>query len=153
MNNDRLFLADGSPWNTAATHLLIDYPYNSHNLLVALRFTVVKESPFLIGLLDTAATWVILPESILTSLQIAVDTSLSLKEKMSSRFGVYEGYLNRLPLNFIAESGDSLQIEATCFISGDWPGPPVIGWKGCLERIRFAIDPSLNRFYFGALAG
>ncbi len=47
--------------------------------------------------------------------------------------------------------GYSLEIDSPCFISDEWQGPPVIGWKGCLGRIRFAIDPSKDRFYFSAL--
>jgi hypothetical protein len=27
----------------------------------------------------------------------------------------------------------------------------VLGWKGCLERIRWAIDPAEEIFYFGSL--
>lgn len=107
----------------------------------------------MIGLLDTASTWVVLAKDMLLYSGSDLERSVLSQEKISTPFGTFRGYLERLPLSITAESGDSLQIEATCFISEDWPGPPVIGWKGCLERIRFAIDPSLNRFYFGALAG
>ncbi|MBI4531612.1 MAG: hypothetical protein HY709_08815, partial [Candidatus Latescibacteria bacterium] len=48
-----------------------------------------------------------------------------------------------------AEEGENVEVEATWFISPDWPGPIVIGWKGCLERLRFAVDPSEDTFYFG----
>jgi hypothetical protein len=45
------------------------------------------------------------------------------------------------------------RIEATWFISPDWPGPLVLGWKGCLERLRFALDPTPEEewFYFGPI--
>jgi hypothetical protein len=31
----------------------------------------------------------------------------------------------------------------------DWPGPTVLGWRGCLDRFRWAIDPDDEVFYFG----
>lgn len=104
-------------------------------------------------MLDTASTWVVLSKDLLLYAEVELERGGLTEEKISTRLGTFRGYLERLPLSITAESGDSLQIEATCFICEDWPGPPVIGWKGCLERIRFAIEPSLNRFYFGALAG
>ena len=54
-------------------------------------------------------------------------------------------------VEFLATEGDNVVVEATWFISEDWPGPAVIGWKGCLERFRFALDPSDDSFYFGSL--
>ena len=60
------------------------------------------------------------------------------------------GSLERIPLTLTASDGDSLTIDATWFVSEEWPGPTVIGWRGALERIRFAIDPSEESFYFGS---
>lgn len=31
----------------------------------------------------------------------------------------------------------------------NWPFPTFLGWHCCLERIRFAIDPAEEKFYFG----
>ena len=59
--------------------------------------------------------------------------------------------MERIPVRFAAEEGNSLEVEATWFLSEDWIGPPVIGWKGCLERIRFALDPAEEPFYFADL--
>lgn len=44
-----------------------------------------------------------------------------------------------------------MTIEATCFTSPDWLGPNVLGWKGCLERLRFAVDPGDESFFVGRL--
>jgi hypothetical protein len=67
---------------------------------------------------------------------------------VDTRFGRLAGWLERMPLRFPAIDGETLEVQATCFISEDWPGPNVIGWKGCLERIRFGIDPTDDSFYF-----
>lgn len=61
------------------------------------------------------------------------------------------GRFERLQTWLVAEEGDELELEATWFISEDWPGPLVIGWKGCLERFRLALDPGKDAIYFGAL--
>jgi hypothetical protein len=52
---------------------------------------------------------------------------------------------------FLATDGEPLSVDAICFTSESWPGPFVIGWKGCLERMRFGLDPSEEAFYFGSL--
>ena len=44
-----------------------------------------------------------------------------------------------------------MRVAGTWFVSEDWPGPNVLGWKGCLERMRFALDPSDESFYFAEL--
>jgi hypothetical protein len=64
-----------------------------------------------------------------------------------------------LSLDFTAEEGQPLTVEATVFVPelkpyqewGDFPS--IIGLNTCLERLRFAIDPSQDKFYFGALSG
>jgi hypothetical protein len=56
-----------------------------------------------------------------------------------------------IPSEFEADEGSPLAVEATWFVADGWPGPIVIGWKGCLERMRFALDPSADAFYFANL--
>jgi hypothetical protein len=34
-------------------------------------------------------------------------------------------------------------------VSAEWLAPTFLGYMGLLERIRFAIDPQANQFYFG----
>jgi hypothetical protein len=52
------------------------------------------------------------------------------------------------PSGLPATEGQALDIEATFFISPDWPGPPVLGWRGGLERFRIALDPFEEWMYF-----
>jgi hypothetical protein len=55
----------------------------------------------------------------------------------------------------LAEAGGNLGFEATAFVPeqheeegwGDMPS--ILGFYGCLERIRMAIDPVTETFYFG----
>jgi hypothetical protein len=54
-------------------------------------------------------------------------------------------------LGLVADNGESLSIEATVWVSREWTGGNFLGYGGLLERIRFAVDPANNLFYFGPL--
>jgi hypothetical protein len=99
-----------------------------------------------IALVDTASHWCILPPDIAVELGYTLATEED--THLHTRFGVLSGELIRLHLTFLADEGEPVEVEATWFLSPDWIGPLVIGWKGCLERLRFAFDPSENDFYF-----
>ncbi len=64
---------------------------------------------------------------------------------------MFQGALYRLPVRIHADEGESLEVEATVFLSPDWPGPNFVGYQGLLQRIRFAVDPETNLFYFGQI--
>jgi hypothetical protein len=51
----------------------------------------------------------------------------------------------------LADTGEPLDVPATVFVTPDWPGPNFLGYQGLLQRIRFAVDPESNRFYFGPI--
>jgi len=71
--------------------------------------------------------------------------------RLSTRLGTYEGYLIRLPIVLVADEGESLKMEGNFFVSDDWPSPVTfLGYSGLLDKIRFALDPQANDFYFGA---
>jgi hypothetical protein len=101
------------------------------------------------ALLDCACPWCILPPAV--AVLLGYDTEAAGDTRLHSRFGLTVGELIRLPIIFVAGEGEPLRVDATWFVSADWPGPMVIGWKGCLERMRFAFDPGANDFYFAAL--
>ncbi|HKI06536.1 MAG TPA: hypothetical protein VKK31_31460 [Thermoanaerobaculia bacterium] len=42
-------------------------------------------------------------------------------------------------------------LDATVLVSQDWFGGSFIGYEGLLQRIRFAVDPETNLFYFGQI--
>jgi hypothetical protein len=73
------------------------------------------------------------------------------KVALSTRFGLLRGSLYRVPVRLPADEGDPLDLEATVFFSPEWRGPSFVGYEGLLQRIRFAVDPEENLFYFGPL--
>lgn len=69
-----------------------------------------------------------------------------------------KGTLHRIPMTLVAEEGNSLRIEPTFFVPQLDPDQVwdddfscVLGMYLCLERLRFAVDPSTDTFYFGEL--
>jgi hypothetical protein len=67
-----------------------------------------------------------------------------------------KGVLHRLPLTLLAGEGENVTIEVTAFVPRvgrhqEWNDqlPCVLGMQYCLERLRFAVDPEHDMFYFG----
>lgn len=149
MVTGQLFKEDRSQWSVGYSGYFPDFRYNNHNLLVGIKFSFGEKYTNIYGLLDTGSEWVVFSKELVDNFGIELEENPDLLKTIHTRFGSITGYLNRLPLTIIAENGNSLPMQATCLISDHWYGPPVIGWRGCLERIRFALDPSLDIFYFG----
>jgi hypothetical protein len=73
---------------------------------------------------------------------------------LQSRSSWIRGSLWQVRIELQADLGESLVVDSTAFIpdeSIDWPLPDFLGLDGFLDRIRFAVDPEENLFYFGAL--
>ena len=108
------------------------------------------------AMVDTGAPWVVLDPELAEALQIEVSGAVELA-RLQIRGIRYDGHLHRLPVNLLAERGESHRVEATIFVPALPPGevwgnkPNFIGLLGLLDRIRYAIDPSTNTFYFGPL--
>ena len=102
-------------------------------------------------MVDTAAPWCIFEPTVGDFVRenfylVSRDVSLS------TRLGIFRGDLYRGPLFFEALEGEPLDVEATVFVSSDWPpGMSFLGYEGLLQRIRFAVDPEVNLFYFGRI--
>ncbi len=103
-----------------------------------------------LAVVDTAASWCVFrPDvgALLLEHFIPVPEVVAL----STRLGLYRGQLYRGMLTLFADVGTPLNVEATVFLTPDWPGPNFLGYQGLLQRIRFAIDPESNQFYFGPI--
>jgi hypothetical protein len=100
--------------------------------------------------MDTAAPWCIFQPEIGFHLQRTfVPTEASVV--LSTRFGRFGGRLYRGIITLPADEGEPLDVDATVFISPDRQGPNFLGYEGFLQRIRFAVDPENNLFYFGRI--
>jgi hypothetical protein len=121
-----------------------------HRLVVALTCRIGGLMNPHDALLDTGSHWCVLPPATAEELGCEpLDEDPPVR--LLTRFGGYDGWLDRIALEIPAAIGEPISIQATWFVSHDWPGPLVLGWKGCLERLRWAIDPEEQAFYFGRL--
>jgi len=68
---------------------------------------------------------------------------------ISTREGSIAGRLERIPLILVADEGVSLNVETMFLVSRDWPGKTFLGYTGFLDKLRIALDASVNDFYFG----
>ena len=130
------------------SHYQADRQLEQHRLFVEVACWVGTQK--VDALVDTGSEWCVLPAEL--AMQLGYDSQTDeLDTRLHTRFGTIVGRLARIALSLHADEGVRVDVEATWFISQDWPGPPVLGWKGCLERIRFALDPAEESFYFAEL--
>ena len=105
--------------------------------------------------LDTGAPYVICKPQIAYSLGLDPQAGEYI-ENVNIRGYYLNGYLYRLTVTLLAEIGEHLPVDATVFVPEltpyqEWEDfPSILGLTGFLERIRFAIDPGEDRFYFGS---
>jgi hypothetical protein len=102
------------------------------------------------AVVDTAAPWCIFSPSVCASLREDFDP-VSGDVLLSTRLGTFRGSLYLVPISFPALQGEALDLQAMVFVSPDWPGGNFLGYQGLLQRIRFAVDPEANLFYFGQI--
>lgn len=106
-------------------------------------------------IVDTGAAWCVINPSLVQPLINTGRADIVEGIGYQIRGTRYEGLLVRLDLAFQDElSNNRMVIDATVFVpelrhDQEWREPNFIGLKGCLERIRFAVDPAESRFYFG----
>lgn len=107
------------------------------------------------AVVDTGGVYLVCDPEIPALLELDPSTSLGMAELIIRGYK-YKGQLYRLPIRFLAEEGESIELEVTAFTprleSGqEWRFPSFLGLQGCLEFLRFAVDPGANVFYFGPL--
>lgn len=144
-----LRLEDGSHFATGSARYDDSLPDETEGTAkIFIRIIPGTFATEVIAQLDTGSPWLILEPEIAGVL--GVDRGQGESYRLSTRFGEKSGRLERLPVTIVADSGDSLEVDATVFLSPEWPaGLNFVGYTGVLERVRFAVDPATNRFFFG----
>jgi hypothetical protein len=147
----RLFLKhdDLVEWSNGAAGYFPDYPVgHNHILLVGMRCRFGELEEEQLALLDTASKWSFCRKEVADALCLNEADSLQ-DIVMSTRLGLIKGFLAKVGIRLVSEFGEDLILKPTFFISSEWDGPNVLGWKTCIESIRLAIDPSQNMLFFG----
>jgi Aspartyl protease len=125
--------------------------------LTRLFITVQVEDQPTDAVLDTGGAYLMLHPEIAESLGLHPESALG-TDTLHVRGLTVTGHLHRVDLTLAADEdeGESVRISVTTFVPALtphtlWDLPTYLGWHGCLERFRFAVDPSQDRFYFAAL--
>lgn len=117
---------------------------------IVIRLAIEPLRTFVPAVVDTAAPWCIFKPEIGEILRRSC-TELPGDVGLSTRLGTIWGRLYQTQIRLPAQEGRSLDLDATVFLSPDWQGGNFVGYTGLLQRIRFAVDPHSNLFYFGDL--
>lgn len=104
---------------------------------------------------DTGGVYLVCDPEIADLLKLDPSSGLG-THKLQIRGFKVRGTLHRVSLTLLAQEGQSLELEVTVFVpclqpNQLWDLPPFMGLTGCLERLRFAVDPTTDTFYFGPI--
>jgi hypothetical protein len=114
-------------------------------VFVKITFSGLQEN--WLAQVDTGAAYSILERGVARDLDLFQAEGQFIR--LSTRLGDLGGRLLRVPLRIVADEGDSLEFEATFFVSPDWHGGTFLGYSGLLDRLRIGLDCPRNLFYFG----
>jgi hypothetical protein len=124
------------------------FPGSDARIVIPVAIDLIPKP--VLAVVDTAAPWCIFEPAVGLILQRRFVQVLK-RVVLSTRLGRYGGSLYRGLITFPADEGEPLDVDATVFLSPDWQGPNFLGYEGLLQRIRFAVDPETNLFYFGRI--
>ena len=145
-----LYLENGDSFAQGACRF-IRSDITEHGGLDRIRLFVQLEEIQTRVALDTGGAYLICPPEIAEALELDPAYRLD-RVELSIRGQPTQGDLHKVYLHLLADEGQghSLQVEVTAFVPEHDRGVPTyMGLKGCLENIRFAVDPATDTFYFG----
>lgn len=149
-----LLFPDQSPF--AAGSAEYDYnPLPGSDTSARIILYVKVEGRATSAILDTGAPFLVCSPDLADNLGFDPQNALS-HHRMNIRGLTIRGTLHRVNLMLPASDGDDLPLEVTAFLPNPeekqmgYTFPSFLGMYGCLERVRFAVDPFSNKFYFGA---
>ena len=147
-----LFFADGRPFVTGLqSHVF--YAPTPAEPKARLVLRVVLEGLTTQAMVDTGGLYLFCMPSVARALNLDATQALG-AQTILFRDERVQGTLHRLTLTLLAEDGEDMQIDVTAFVpDASYESvpelPSILGLHGCLERARFAFDPSTDTFYFG----
>ncbi len=134
-----LFNSHHRPWSVGASRYHSD-PQRIRTVGVRCRLGSLENEDT--ALLDTGAEWSVIDDE--TAQLLSDDLGEALEPLViSTRLGKAEGNIHRLTITLLADGdlGHDVKIDASVAILRNWKGPIVLGYRGFLERLRFALDP------------
>ncbi len=139
-------------WSSGCSSFFTNHKSGFSKIPLAVKCRIGDLETTELALLDTGAEWSVIG----SELSELLEKQLVFPEEsfyMSTRLGKIFGSLYRINISLLAEFGYDIIVESSVFVSQEWKGPVVLGYRGFLERIRFAFDPGIvageQLFYFG----
>lgn len=106
------------------------------------------------AILDTGGVWFILSPGEATLAGIEGWEPLT-EETLGIHGHRIGGQTYRAPVVLLAQEGFAVEVDMNIFVpevdEDDWDLPSFLGWQGCLNLFRFALDATAERFYFATL--
>lgn len=145
---------DGRPFATGATAYQYR-PATAQERTPRITLEVAIDGVETHAMVDTGGIYLVCHPRLATQLRLEPAEAISGPQVLLFRRAVVQGRLYRLTLTLLAQEGDDVVLQATAFVPelqeeeswGDLPS--ILGFYGCLECIRFAIDPRTEIFFFG----
>jgi len=101
---------------------------------------------------DTGGLWVVIQRDLAELIGVG---GSSTTEIIGYRGHKIKGRVDRVALELLAEDGNSILLEASALVPDAHSAPyvdrTILGFQGCLDRFRFAIDPVHQDFHFGTI--
>lgn len=150
-----LFFDDGSRFAEGATSMRMA-SVGRDRASLRILVPIIVEGVQTEAVLDTGGVYLVCDPDLADALDLDPTGGVG-RVRLLIRGEEWEGSLYRLSLMFPAVVGEGVQVEATAFVPRCRPGEPwplgtIAGLTGCLERLRFAVDPRSDMFYFGDLS-
>ena len=146
-----LFSPDGQAFVTGAARFIYAPAIPDLDKSPRIRIPIIIEGFKTSAVLDTGAPYIVCPPDIANQVGLTPENAIDELSLLVHNSRV-PGHLYRLNVTFIAEFGESLDLDTTVYVPQDWQGKPAyIGLTACLDSVRFAIDPQRDQeaFYFG----
>jgi hypothetical protein len=138
------------------TRYLDHYPKDDQNVRIVVTVYLADQAIPIYAIVDCGAPWCVLDPLEFEKVAHRADPVGPLEGKLNIRGLSYTGQLYRIPINFDTILGEAFEVEGTFFVpdvpEGElWRFPNFLGSVGLLNRIRWAVDPDNNLFFFGPL--
>lgn len=144
-----MLLRDGAQFCRGRSRFLDHVPGAHEDTKVYVKIMPEALGQVLVAQLDTGAAWAVLDAEVAEAMSLLDGGGFPIP--LSTRRGRQHGRLERVRIDLLADEGESYGLEATVWVSPEWRWGNFLGYGGLLERIRFAVDPSDNSFYFGSM--
>lgn len=123
----------------------------THRIFVPVQIEGIQTE----AVVDTGGVYLVCHPEIADLLRLDLAEKVGTDE-LNIRGRKIPGTLYRLYLTLLAGEGKSHMLDIVAFVprlepNETWDLPSFMGLTGCLEWIRFAVDPTTDTFYFGAI--